>query len=484
MSKLNWGMRACGIFLLSATAAVALSAPTFTSLYNFCSQANCRDGSQPYAGLIQAANGTFYGTTVGGGANNDGTVFKITTNGTLTTLHSFDFRDSAHPEDALVQAKDGNIYGTTESGGTNRHGTIFTITPSGALTTLYNFCSQSGCADGTNPDAALVEATNGDFYGTTGRGGANNNCGGGCGTVFTITPSGTLTTLYSFCLQSGCADGKYPLAGLVQAADGKLYGTTYYGGANSRGTLFEITPNGALTILYTFCSQSGCADGKYPLAGLVQATNGMFYGTTSDGGANAYYGTVFKINPSGKLTTLHSFNGTDGYSPESALVQATDGNFYGTTKSGGTYNAGTVFKITPGGTLTTLHSFDGTDGYYPYAGLAQATDGKFYGTAAYGGTGIGNACTSGCGTVFSLSVGLGPFVATQPTSGEVGAHVKILGTNLTGATSVTFNGTAATFTVKSKSEITTTVPSGATTGTVQVVTPGGTLSSNVPFRVK
>ena len=216
-------------------------------------------------------------------------------------------------------------------------------------------------------------------------------------------------------------------------------------------------------------------DGQYPEAGLVQGTNGDFYGTTFEGGANND-GTVFKITPSGTLTTLHSFDITDGATPVAALVQATDGHFYGTTYYGGANGYGTLFKITPSGTLTTLHSFDNTDGGYPYAAVLQATNGKFYGTTFEGGA-------NADGTVFSLSVGLGPFVETQPTSGKVGAAVKILGTNLTGATSVTFNGTAAKFTVVSKSEIKTTVPTGATTGPVEVTTPKGTLKSNLVFRV-
>jgi len=167
--------------------------------------------------------------------------------------------------------------------------------------------------------------------------------------------------------------------------------------------------------------------------------------------------------------------------PYAGLVQGTDGNLYGTTYRGGDYGNGAIFNITLSGTLTRLYSFPGPDGANPYAGLVQGTDGNFYGTT-YDGA---NGCTYGCGTVFSLSVGLGPFVKTQPASGKVGAAVKILGTNLTGATSVSFNGTAAVFTVNSTgSAISTTVPVGATTGTVQVVTPNGTLSSNVPFRVR
>jgi len=180
--------------------------------------------------------------------------------------------------------------------------------------------------------------------------------------------------------------------------------------------------------------------------------------------------------PAQTFTTLHSFDGMDGAHLRSGLVQATNGNLYGTTADGGANSAGTVFKITPSGTLTTLHTFDGMDGDSPYAALVQATNGNLYGTAFGGGT-------NKDGTVFRLSVGLGPFVEIEPTSGNVGMAVVILGTNLTGATSVTFNGTAAKFTVVSKSEIKTTVPTGGTTGPVEVKTPRGTLESNLVFRV-
>jgi len=315
----------------------------------------------------------------------------------------------------------------------------------------------------------LIQATNGSFYGTTSSGGVVG------GTVFKITSRGTFTLLHSF---EG-TDGSEPVGGLIQATDGNLYGTTFRGGANGVGTVFKVTLAGTLTTLYSFCTQSGCTDGENPLGGLVQASNGIFYGTTYDGGANNG-GTVFKITSGGTLTTLYNFGSLDGFYPEAALIQATDGNFYGTTYLGGAGDEGTVFKITTAGTLTTLHSFCSesgcADGETPAGALVQATNGTFYGTTPGGGT-------KGDGTVFSLAVGLGSFVETLPTSGKVAAAIKILGTNLTGATAVSFNGTAATFRVVSSSEIITTVPSGATTGFVSVTTPGGTLSSNVTFRV-
>jgi uncharacterized repeat protein (TIGR03803 family) len=364
--------------------------------------------------------------------------------------------------------------------------------PAQTFTTLYNFCSQTNCTDGRNPYAELIQATDGKFYGTTLVGGPHNpSCSGGfgCGTVFKMTPAGTLTTLHSF----DNTDGAFPYAGLVQGANGQFYGTTATDGANGDGTVFKMTPSGTLTTLHNFDN----TDGSYPEARLVQATDGNFYGTTLNGGANGK-GTVFKMTPAGTLTTLHSFDGTDGEGPQ-GLVLASNGKVYGTTSGGGANGDGTAFSITPNGTLTTLHNFDGTDGIsintliqgqwlcsqrycadgsYPEAGLVQSTNGKFYGTASGGLVGA-----QGDGTVFSLSVGLGPFVETQPTSGMVGTAVTILGTKLTGATSVTFGGIAATFTVVSPSEITTTVPAGALTGSVNVTVGATTLTSAQTFRV-
>jgi uncharacterized repeat protein (TIGR03803 family) len=498
MTKLNWATKVCGAFLLWAAAAVALPAQSFATLYRFCSEGGeCTDGEGPRAAVVQGTNGDFYGTTSAGGTTGSGTIFSITPSGTLTTLHSFDGTDGYESFAGLVQGTDGNFYGTASEGGANDKGTIFKITPSGVLTTLHSFAG----TDGANPYAALVQGMNGDFYGTTGSGGVtSNNCPFGCGTVFTITPSGTLTTLHSF----GLMDGEGPYGVLIQVANGDLYGTTAGGGGSGNcqlgcGTIFKIAPDGMLTILHSFDG----TDGEYPYAGLVLSSDENFYGTAESGGANGA-GTAFKVTPSGTLTTLYSFcsqaDCADGAAPYAALVQGTDGNLYGTTDAGGANEnsncmeggfdgCGSLFKISPSGVLTTLYSLcsqggsNCTDGEYPVGGLVQGTDGGLYGTTIAGGAPRrGNS--GDAGAIFSLSVYLGQFIETNPTSGKVGAAVRILGSFLTGATSVTFNGTSATFTVNSKFEITTTVPTGATTGTVQVVTPrSGTLSSNVPFRV-
>ncbi|HEY6290600.1 MAG TPA: choice-of-anchor tandem repeat GloVer-containing protein [Terriglobia bacterium] len=362
------------MMLLAATGSPA---QTFTTLHIFAGA----DGQQPYeAPLVQGTDGNLYGTTEGNPTNIPGTVFKITPGGALTTIYNFcslsGCTDGENPRGGLVQATNGSFYGTTEFGGANGLGTVFKITPGGTLTTLYSFCSQSDCTDGLNP-WGLIQAADGNFYGTTGAGGDDNcNPSGGCGTVFKITPTGTLTTLHAFTV----ADGGLPLGGLVQASNGSFYGTTSSGGPTGNGTVFKITPSGTLTTLYGFCSQSGCTDGRISVGTLVQATDGNLYGTTSINGANGG-GTAFKITPGGTLTTLYGFCSqsgcADGTNPGAGLVQGTDGNFYGTTEFGGVScsgfgGCGTIFKITPRGALTTLYSFCSlsgcADGALPVAG--------------------------------------------------------------------------------------------------------------------
>jgi len=496
IAKLNWVVKASAVFLLWAGAAVVVSAqatgtapsaPNFQTLYNFPSPS----GGWAPTDLVQGLDGELYGTTTLGGiitdesVNGSGIVFKITTTGVLTTLYSFcpqnGCTDGKEPLAGLIQAKDGSFYGTTLYGGSEGSGTAFKITASGTLTTLYRFCSGGlpPCPDGEMPYVSLVQAADANFYGTTYSGGNSGSCQyGSCGTVFKMTPSGILTTLYRFCSQSGCTDGDNPRGILAQGLEGNFYGTTEGGGANGGGTIFKITPSGTLTTVYSFCSQNGCADGSVPYSGLALGADGHFYGTTFSGGED---GTAFKITPGGKLTTLDTFNGTDASGPAAGLILGTDGNFYGTTVYGGANDNGTIFQLTPSGTLTMLHSFNGRDGETPYLGLVQGTDGSFYGATGEGGT---NDCQGySCGTIFRLSVGLGLFVRTNPVAGKVGATVGILGTGLTGATGVKFNGTETAFRVVSSSFIEAKVPSGATTGTVQVQLPSGTLSSNVPFIV-
>jgi uncharacterized repeat protein (TIGR03803 family) len=505
MRKLRFGkmeqMRiVCIVFAFCIAAAVASPAQTYSTLFSFDSG----NGGDPLAGVIQGDDGNFYGVTWYG-KKSDGTVFKLTPSGALNTLHTFcsdlHCTDGALPFAGVMQAANGVLYGTAARGGIRASnicanstgdtcGVIFQIATGGGYSVLYAFCQQTNCADGDNPQAKLVQGRNGDIYGTAGGGGAN----GVGGTVFEVTASGKLTTLHSFCAQTNCSDGAEPNS-LILGVNGNFYGTTATGGNLQYGTFFEITPGGKFTSLYSFCSLTDCADGAYP-NGIVQAANGNFYGTTLGGHGDCIYGCgiVFELTPSGKLTTLYQFcslaNCADGYNPRAGLVQGTDGNLYGTTYTGGANDAGTIFQITTSGTLTTLYSFcpqtGCADGSAPQASLIQGTDGDFYGTTSAGGIFecYNELEVPGCGVVFQLSTGLSPFIQSNPTFGKVGSHINIQGTNLSGTTSVTFNGTPATFTVESGGTyLKATVPSGATTGAIEVTTPSGTLSSNVAFQV-
>jgi uncharacterized repeat protein (TIGR03803 family) len=443
-------------------------AQTFKTIASF----NETNGANPVGSLVQGADGNFYGTTAGGGTNfgGPGTVFKVSTGGALTTLHDFDYTDGAAPAAGLAMGTDGDFYGTTSVGSATNYGTVFKMTPTGVLTTLHSFCPAFNCSDGAQPNTALVLAKNGEFLGTTYVGGSATcrlTAAPGCGTVFQITPKGTLTTVYSF----NYTDGAEP-SGLVQAPDGNLYGTTANGTSsncfpNGCGTVFKLAPGGTLTTLHNF----DFGDGAFPQTPL-QAPSGYLYGTTFLYGPGNF-GTIFRITPSGALTTLVSWNGISGGEP-STLIMASDGNFYGTTEVGGT-GSGMVFKMTPAGKVTTVYTAGVTDGF-PVTGLTQGTDGNFYGLTPGGG--LNNK-----GTVFVLLTGIAPFVKTVPPFGKVGAVIRILGSNLAGATAVIFNGAPAVFNVVRPSELTATVPAGATTGIVEVTIPNGKLSSDVKFRV-
>ncbi len=414
----------------------------------------------------------------------------------------------------IAQGRDGNLWSTTLFGGKNNMGTAFKLTPGGKLTVIYNFTSTTG-----QPSSGLTLGTNGNFYGATFNGGTGTACIGGCGTMFELTPSGELTILWNF---EGGNDGEIPYSGPIEATDGNFYGTTYQGGANTFGTIYQLTPSGKLTTIYQFDGPHG----SFPIGPLVQATDGNLYGTTAGFGFN--YGTIFKIVPSGDfaLTLLFSFDVFDGAYPYAGLVQGNDAKLHGTTT--GASLSGDVFDITTKGSFAELHPLNGsTDGTYAYAGLVQATDGNFYGAAQKGGNGYGtffritsNGTFTVCedfnatdgaeplvtptqhtngilygdtllggdinntGVFYSLNLGLKPFVSLLPTSGKVGATVEILGQGFTGTEAVSFNGTAAAnFTVVSDTYMTAVVPTGATTGLVTVTTPEAALQSNKKFRV-
>jgi uncharacterized repeat protein (TIGR03803 family) len=316
----------------------------------------------------------------------------------------------ANPQASLIQGTDGRLYGMTFSGGINSFGTVFAVKPDGTgFTTLYLFNNGN---DGSGPAGNLIQGADGRLYGTAQNAGAN-----GAGTVFATNSNGTgFTTLYSFNPANG-NDGSSPAAGLIQGTDSRLYGTTFNGGANGFGTVFAVNPDGTgFTTLYSFTSGN---DGANPTANLIEGTDGRLYGTAEFGGANSF-GTVFALNLNGTgFTTLYSFtSGSDGALPSASLIQGTDGRLYGTAQSGGTIGFGTVFAVIPDGTgFTTLYSFtDGNDGANPIGSLIQATDGRLYGTAESGGT-------TGNGTMFALNPdGTGFATLYSFTGGNDGAN--------------------------------------------------------------
>jgi uncharacterized repeat protein (TIGR03803 family) len=363
-------------------------------LYSF---ASAPDGAHPYAGVVRDPQGNLYGTTIQGGASSYGTVFKLDTKGNETVLYNFPANGG---EDALptglTRDTQGNLYGTTYGGGAYSHGSVFKLDASGKQTVLYSFTDTAG--DGAVPQAGLVLDAQGNLYGTTEQGGDLVNCyEAGCGTVFKLDTTGHETVLYTFTGSAG--DGYWPTADLlVRDAQGNLYGTTFEGGASGYGTVFKLDPTGNENVLHSFTMTGG--DGANPYAGLVRDPQGNLYGTTTWGGAFGY-GMVFKLDPTGNETVLHSFTFTagDGADPYAGLVRDRQGNLYGTTGAGGAFSSGTVFKLdATTGKETVLYSFKGTggDGAYPSAGLVFDAGGNLYGTTVDGGA-------SGYGTVFKLT---------------------------------------------------------------------------------
>jgi uncharacterized repeat protein (TIGR03803 family) len=456
----NGALASTLLVLASFLTFVSSAGAQVTLLYNFGTHTGDPAHPNNPGFVVQGRDGNLYSTSNDGGADNAGTVFKITPAGQVSVLYSFNGVTGAFPFSGLTLGTDGNFYGTTFENGPSNYGTVFKITPKGTLAVLHGFDG----SDGAGLWGAPIEGTNGDFYGTTANGGS-----GGCGTVYRVTSKGSFTTLYAFDGTDGCQ----PSASLTLGNDGNFYGTTIYGGNTGAGAIFRITPAGAITLLHSFDGTHGAQ----PFSSLIQASDGNFYGTTVDGGAYVD-GVAFEISPAGAFTDLHDFDPSkDGGEPFSALVQGTNGVLYGTTNLGGAFNVGTIYSIPlGGGGLSALYSFDGTSGTAPGAALTQHTNGSFYGDSAWGGS-------DNLGTFYSFSVGLSPFIRLVSTSGKVGATVEILGQGFTGTTAVSFNGVAATFHVGSKTYLTATVPTGATNGFVTVTTPSGVLKSNQVFRI-
>ena len=310
------------------------------------------------------------------------------------TVAEFEFPPRA-PFSTLTLAGDGNYYGTTSDGGHNALGTVFRITPAGALTVVVHFTGTTGAAKGSGPVAGLTLAADGSLYGTTSAGGATDN-----GTLFKVTTAGVFSTLIEFTGLSGVAKGSAPSAELLRYTDGNFYGTTIGGGASENGTIFKMTPSGVLTTLAEFTGTGGGVRGSAPAARLIGNTSNVLFGTTSTGGSNNR-GVVFKITTAGAYTLLSQFTGTGGNTrgdtPSGPLAIGADSNLYGVTEAGGANDIGVVFRVTQtGGAYTLLHQFDGTVGGSPAGGLLLAADGNFYGTTVNGGT-------AGAGLVFKMT---------------------------------------------------------------------------------
>lgn len=327
------------------------------------------EGAKPYAGLVQASDGNFYGTTSEGGSKGAGIAFKLDKSGNFDVLHEFDGSSGgATPLTGLIQANDGKFYGTTSAGGSNGYGIVFKLDASGNFTVLHHFND----SDGNYPFGELLQADNGNFYGTTNSGGSN-----GYGVIFTLDASGSFSVLHHF----NADDGTNPSGSLSQANDGSFYGTTSSGGSHIGGTVFQFDASGNFSVITDFAAEH--TGSTY--AGVIQGSDGNFYGTWVNGGSHGY-GAVFKLDTSGNLSLLHEFSGgSGGSSPMAALVQVPDGSFYGTTVGGGNNEAGTVFKIDSLGNFSTFYAFEGIiDAFYP-SSLIQANDGNFYGTTMGGG---------------------------------------------------------------------------------------------------
>ncbi len=389
---------------MSTVAIGSAEAQTVTILHSFTEQGG--EGGEPYfAGLIRDSSGNLYGTTTYGGSSGRGTVFKLDTSGQLTVLHNFSdgtvTNDGYWPEAGLTLDSAGNLYGTTVHGGPANAGTVFKVTSSGQnYSVLHNF----GNGDGNRPQGDLILDSAGNLYGTTVFGGSSSS-----GTVFKLDSSGQLTVLHNFGDGTVANDGQFPQGALIFDSAGNLYGTTAggaaFGGAGS-GTVFKLDTSGQLTVLHSFNDGTVANDGQSPQAGLTLDSVGNLYGTTLYGGLSNL-GTVFKLDTSGNnYTVLHSFRdgsaSNDGEVPYAGVIVDSSGNLYGTTAGGGSSGWGTAFKLDSSGQLTVLHSFsDGSvanDGSVPYAGLMRDSSGNLYGTTTGGGS-------SGVGTVFKLVPG-------------------------------------------------------------------------------
>jgi uncharacterized repeat protein (TIGR03803 family) len=465
-------------FLALAVVAVQANAQVFSPLYSFNNSPGSTDPLDfVFPGIVtQGLDGNIYGTSLnGGGPPNTGAFFNMSpASGGPSVLYSFNGASGCSgPAGGLTLGTDGNFHSTLSScTDGNGAGEVISLTSGGGLTMLYSFM---GGSDGGDPWTAPVEAMNGNYYGTT----ISDGGPASCGTIYQIAPDGVLTVLHAFggAPDDGC--GSY--GALALGTDGNLYGTTISGGTQNFGTVFQVTTGGGYKLIYNFDGSHGTS----PTGSLVQDSNGDFYGTAQGGGVGANaFGVVFKISTAGKIKVLHTFNPTtqDGAGPVAGLALANNGDFYGVTEQGGastncTLGCGTIFSINAAGTsYSKLHDFVGTDGELPEIALVQRTNGTLYGFTFGGGT-------YNAGVFFSFDDNLAPFAGLLPFYGSAGTMVGILGQGFTGTKKVIFAGEPATFTVVSDTYLTATVPSSAKTGLVTVKTPTGSLKSNRKFIV-
>lgn len=510
------------VLLIFAFSATNPANAQLTELFAFqfdTASSDFPDGQQPMSELIEGADGNYYAITAFGGAGGCpgliggetmgcGAVVRITPMGAFSVVYSFPY-DAANQTapngvDALgglVQGPDRNFYGITGWGGTVQNcpmpfmngagcGTVIKLTPAGKLIVLHSFCGIEGCGglnvDGWLPMGRLIFGSDGNLYGTTNQGGLVANRYNS-GTIFKISRNGTYKILHMFSGNSGTGDGANPTAGLIQASDGNFYGTTQAGGTHGSGTVFRMTPSGVVTVIHSFSP----SDGEYPQSALFEARDGNLYATCYGGGANSV-GTAFRISKSGSFQKLYDFTnapGNLGYAPKAGLVQGPDGDLYGTTWAGGNNfgSTGTLYKLTTSGTVTLLANFDpNSNGSVPVAVPLLGSDGNLYLTASQSG-GLNPHGYDDQGAIDRLTTSFAPprpaIGSFYPTKGTPGVNVTIAGSAFVGATAVKFNGISATFTVEASGFIVAKVPVGATTGTITVKTRGGTATSRKTFTV-
>jgi uncharacterized repeat protein (TIGR03803 family) len=460
----------------------AIAAPVYgqgqiKELFGFPCPSNCPDGWSPDGGLVQASDGNFYGTASQGGDGGEsqarGTIFRILASGEFKLLFTFatdgngNFTNGSQPFAGLVEGIDGALYGTTATGGANDAGVIFKISKAGRFQVLHHFCSQPGCADGSTPFALLALGNDGKLYGTASAGG-----GSGAGTIFRITDAGTFTVLHTL---NGSSDGSQPMGGLMQATDGNFYGATNTETDNLAANLVRVTPGGDFAVVAPL-PFLGNLQGQ-----LLQGVNGKLYG-------GIQYDALFDVSAADGVQLLLALDTEeDGDSPlQAGLMQGSDGNLWGTSAGEGFGNYGVVYAITPDGQFVKNFAFNCSNGGGGESASLQGSDGKLYGTTAGCGTDANGQ--RAFGEVYSLDAGLQPPLAgiaeLSPKSGSVGAKVVLRGEHFIGTTAVSFNGTAARFRVVNTKFVVAEVPSGATTGPISVTNPGGVTKSRQVFTVK